>query len=138
MNRKTSAIALVLLVLTAILLGYVLVNRGDGPVQGVVLSDKAISAAQGFNNTVASPANGVYLILTDEFSKLSEKFKADIPAGKELYAAIHFVECTKGTQFTVKWIAGTETIKEETKELATDKEGVISYSLEGEKAKSGS
>lgn len=78
------------------------------------------------------------MVYDNEFNKFKEKYKADIPEGKDLFVSFHFVECNKGMRFTVRWISDGVVVKEETKELQTNREGIISYPLEGSKAKGGS
>lgn len=137
MSKKTSIITITLLIAAAVIFGLVFVNKGDGPIMGISMSDKVIVNVQDFKTINSSQDSGVYLILKKEYNKFTEKFTADIPAGKDLYANIHLVECPKGSRFTVRWITEGNTVKEETKELVTDQKGVISYAFDGNKVKSG-
>ncbi len=137
MSKKTSIIAITLLIVAAVILGFIFVNKGDGPVMGMIISDKTIINVQNFQTAKSSQDSDLYMVLDKEINKFNEKAKTGIPAGKDIYANIYLVECPKGSQFTVKWIIEGKTIKEETKELSTNQRGVISYLLEGNKLKSG-
>ena len=138
MNKKTSIIALSILVAAAVFFGYIFVNKGDGPVMGMIVSDRAIEDTRSYKLQESSPGKESYLILTTEFNKLTEKFKAEIPNGKNLYSNINIVECPKGLQFTAKWVSDNKSIKEETKPLTTNQSGIISYLLEANLANKGS
>ncbi len=137
MSKKISVIGITLLVAAAVLFGFVLVNKGDGPVMGMIISDKILVNVQDFKTINSFKDSGVYLTLEKEYNKFNEKFIDDIPAGKDLYANIHLVECPKGSKLTARWINKGKTVKEETKVLATDKNGVVSYIFDGSKAKRG-
>lgn len=138
MSKKSSIIAITLLIASALVMGLVLVNRGDGPVTGMIIADKAIANVQAFQSMKSSQDGSSYIILDKEFNKFSEKAKKVIPAGKDIYANVYFVECPKGSQFTAKWSSEDKLIKEEAKSLSTNQKGVIAYLLEGDKLKSGS
>ena len=129
MSKKATIIAIAILIAAAVILGLILVNKGDGPVMGVIISDKAL--------TDGSNDSGVYLTVNKEFNKFNEKVNSDIPADKDLYANFSLVECPKGSEFNIKWINNNQTVKEEILKLATDQKGTISYLLEASKAKSG-
>lgn len=137
MSKKTSIIAITLLIAAAVFFGLVLVNKGDGPVVGMIMSDKMTVSVKDFETVNPSQDNGVYLILEKEYNKFNEKFITEIPAGKDLYANIQLVECPKGSKFTARWVTEGNTVKEETKELVTDQKGVASYVFDGNKVKSG-
>jgi hypothetical protein len=140
MRKKTTIIITTIIVVVAaiVFIGLMLVGKGEGPVMSMVLSDKAIESIQSLTAAKSSPDSGTYLILENEFNKYEEKYKTVIPAGKNLYASIHFVEVLKGTKFTARWIAAGKTVKEEIKEMLTNQEGVLSFLLEGNNVKSGS
>ena len=137
MSKKTSIIVVALLVAAAVFLGLVLVNKGDGPVAGMIMSDKTAESVKDFEAVKISEDSGVYLILEKAYDKFVEKLINNIPAGRDLYANIYLVECPKGSIFNVKWVSEGKTVKEETKELATDKKGVVTYVLDGSNVKSG-
>lgn len=138
MNKKTAAIALVILIAAAIFIAIIFLNKGDGPIAGVFISDKAAADVSGYKSMNSARGNGFYLVWNKEFNSFKEKVESNIPAGKDLYANVHFVECMKGTRFTAKWIANGETVKEETSELLTNQQGIIAYLLEGNQASIGS
>lgn len=137
MSKKTSIIAITLLIATAVVLGFVLVNKGDGPVIGVIMSDKMVGSVKDFETVNLSEGSGVYIILKKEYNKFNEKFMTDIPSGKDLYANIYFVECPKGSKYTARWVTEGKTVKEEIKELVTEQKGVASFVFDGNKVISG-
>lgn len=68
-----------------------------------------------------------------EGGKQQESFEAD----KDIFACVYFIESPKGMEYTGKWyIDGTE-VKTEQKEMTTDTHGVIVFSLEADKLKTG-
>lgn len=138
MNRKTSIVALTLLIVGAVALGLLLLNKGDGPVSQVIIADRSIDTAQDFETAKSSDDSGVFIVLDKEFNKFKEDIRAGIPAEKDIYANVYFVECPKGSLFTAKWINEDKTVKEDIKELTTDKRGVVSFLLEGSKLGTGS
>ncbi len=137
MNKRTSVFAVAILMVLAIGAGFILVNKGDGPVMGMVISDRAIENMQEYSAENIINNSGLYVVVEKEYNKFNEKFKTEIPVGKDLYANIQIVESPKGSKFTAKWVNAGKTVKEETKELTSDKKGTISYILDGDKTKSG-
>jgi hypothetical protein len=137
MNRRTSIIALAVLIAAAVLFGLVLINKGDGPVMGMIISDKAIGDVENYKNTEAQQDQGTYMVLAKEFNKLNKKLEKRIPSGRDLYANVYVVECPKGTEFTAKWIMDGKNIKEETRAAAEDARSIVTYLLEGSNAKAG-
>jgi hypothetical protein len=137
MNKKSSIISLTVLVVAAILFGIVLVNKGDGPVMGMVLADKVLTGEEDYEAVVGSRDAGVYLVLSNEMNKLKEKYKAEIPVGKDIFASVYFVECPKGASFKGKWILDGNVVYEETGILQSDKKGIVPYRLEAGKFKNG-
>lgn len=129
MNKKTSIIAGTLLVILALGFGFVLLNKGDGPIMGIALADRAIMS-ESFMQQKTEPDEGIYLIVEKEYNKLKEKYRKAVPSGEELYATIYVVECPKGTAFTAKWTVDGGLAKEETKMLKTDRNGVMVFMLE--------
>ncbi|MEX1378308.1 MAG: hypothetical protein AB1Z23_12660 [Eubacteriales bacterium] len=137
MKKKTTITVLAIFIVAAIFLGLLLVNKGDGPVMGMMLADKAMADTQSYNDSAQAQGDDVYLVLSNAFNKYQEDYKADIPKGDDLYAAVYFVECPQGSEYSCKWIKDDTTIKEETGVLKTGPQGVISYMLDGEKVEQG-
>lgn len=137
MNKKTTVFAAAILVGLAIIAGFILVNKGDGPVMGVIISDRAIENMEEYSDGNYINDSGLYVAVEKEYNKFKEKFKTEIPAGKDLYANVQLVESPKGSKFTAKWISAEKLVKVETKELTSDKKGTISFILDGDKTKSG-
>lgn len=131
MNKKTVITVLTIFVLAAIFLGALLVNKGDGPVAGMILADKAMENTDIYTNAAKTHNDGIYLVVSNAYNKLQEDYKTNVPENKDLYLTIHFVECPKGSEFTGKWLMEEKLIKEEKGTLTTDAEGVISYLLDG-------
>ncbi|MBN2879484.1 MAG: hypothetical protein JXN65_07625 [Clostridia bacterium] len=138
MNKKTSTTVLTLFIIGAIFLGLLLVNKGDGPVMGMILAENPIENTADYNKSAQEQSEGTYLVLSNAFNKYQEDYSTSIPEGSPLYASVHFVECPQGAQYTGKWIFEGELLKEETGTLSTGPEGVISYMLEGGKVAKGS
>lgn len=68
-----------------------------------------------------------------ESATQAETLNADEP----IYASVHFVESSKGMEYSVKWyLDGTE-IKSETKATVNDTQDVVVYELEAEQAIAG-
>ena len=130
MSRKAAILSVTALIVAAVFMGLILVNKGDGPIMGMILSDKMIATVQDFENQSSSMDSGIYLNLKTAFNKLNEESANDIPAGKDLFASFYMVECPKGIETTVKWTTEAGTLKEETKRLETDRRGIISYLLD--------
>ncbi len=137
MNKKTTVFAVAIFIVIAIIAGFILVNKDDGPVMRVVISDRAIENVQEYSTEKLINSSGLYVVVEKEYNKFNEKFKTEIPVGKDLYANIQLVESPKGSKFTSKWVSAGKTVKEETKELISDKKGTISFILNGDKTKSG-
>ncbi len=93
-------------------------------------------AGCGKSNTVSGyvVSNESY---TDKESLEAVKQPDQLAAGKDVYASVYFIESPKGMEYTAKWYLDGNEIKNETKSMATDKHGVIVFSLEGEKAPAG-
>lgn len=138
MNRQTSVAVGIVLVAVAIILGLLLLNKGDGPVAGMILSDRALVNTDQYNAAAKAPGDGIYLVASKEYNKFRNKYLSGIPEAKELFATFYFVECPVGTEFTVRWLKEDELIKEAKKTLVTNTKGVISYILEGAYLEKGS
>lgn len=129
MNKRTSAAVLGILILFALVFGFILVNRGDGPVMGMIISDRAIANA-GDYKLLESSKEGVYLLLSSEFNCYKEKYITKIPSGKDAYFNVYFAESPKGSTYTAKWTLNGNSIKESSAVLPTDKKGVLPFLLE--------
>lgn len=138
MKKKTAIIFLVIIIIIAIFLGFLLVNKGDGPVMGMVLADRAMENTEAYDDAAQTQGDGIYLVLSKAFNKYKEDYKTDIPEGNDLYAVIYFVECPQGSEYAGKWIKDDTVIKEDVGRLTTGPKGVISYMLEGDSVVSGS
>jgi hypothetical protein len=137
MGKKTALFTLAGVVIAAILLGILLLNKGDGPVAGMILSGQAIATTQEYADAEKTRGEAVYRVVANAFNKFEEEYSATIHGGNALYATVHFVECPKGSAFTAQWIRNGEVIAEETASLATEPQGVIAYALEAEAATPG-
>ncbi|NTV89698.1 MAG: hypothetical protein HGA22_04960 [Clostridiales bacterium] len=128
MNGKKSVIVIGIFVVAAVLLGLLLMNKGDGPVAGLMLASSEASSIEAYGRMASD--NSKYVLLSNEFGGLKEKYHSGISTGQDLYADVHFVECLKGTEFKLCWSLDGKTVKEEVKKLEQDRQGVISYRLE--------
>lgn len=138
MNKKTTVTVLAIVIAAAVFLGFVLLNKGDGPVMGMMFTGGDIESLEDYESAAEARGEGVYMVVTKSINKFNEDYSQNIPEGDDLYAAIHFVECPEGSQYTGKWIKDGSVISEETGTLATGPRGVISYKLEGIHAAEGS
>lgn len=138
MNKKTSITVLTIFIVAAMFLGVLLTNKGDGPVVGMILANKAMESTDAYNNAEKAQVDGKYMVVSNAFNKFQEDYKVSIPANKDLYATVHLVECPKGSEYTGKWIKDGTVIHEEKGTLLTGPEGVISYMIEGNKVVKGS
>lgn len=131
MSKKVSLIILCVFIAIAVVFGLILVNKGDGPVMGTIISSIPIDSEQGYKNLENEKSKEVFIIRAEEINKLVEKYKKSIPQGKDLYVNLNLVECIKGTKIKVKWICNKSTVKEEEKTLLTDQKGIIWYKING-------
>lgn len=131
MNKKTSVIVLVIFIAASIFLGLLLINKGDEPVAGMILSDYVLDNKDVYHKAEQLHGEGIYLVVSKAFNIFREDYKAGIPEGKDIYAAIFFIECKKGSEFMIKWLKDGKVIKDEIEILSTDAMGVISYMLDG-------
>jgi len=138
MNKKTAIFVLTILVAAAIFLGFMLVNKGDGPVTGMIMANRALENMEIYNDAAGTKDDGIYLIVSNAFNKFQEDYQAEIPESNDLYAAIHFVECPKGSEYTGKWMKDGNLLQEDNGTLLTGPEGVISYKLDGDSVVKGS
>lgn len=137
MKKRGTFILFAFFIIAAVALGFVLVNKGDEPVMGIIVSASAIPDTQQYNAREKAPGTGDYIVLAKEFNKLEEKQNTPIPEGRELYLNLYVVECPKGSEFKVSWSKDGKVVKEETKELSTGQKGIIAYKLENELVKTG-
>jgi len=131
MNKKTSAIVLGIFIAASIFLGLLLINKGDEPVAGMILSDKALDNKDAYHSAEQLHGEGIYLVVSKAFNKFQENYKTRIPEGNDLYATIYLIECPKGSEFIIKWLKDGKVIKDEIGILSTEATGVISYMLDG-------
>jgi len=131
MKRHTAITVLIVIIAGAVLLGFLFLNKGDGPVTGMILADRAVENTETYNTTAKTHDDGIYLVVSNAFNKFQEDYKADIPENNDLYVTVHFVECPQGSEYTGKWIKSGIVIHEENRTLPTWPEGVISYMLDG-------
>jgi hypothetical protein len=137
MGKKTALLALVGVIIVAVLLGLLMLNKGDGPVAGVILSRQGIATTQEYADVEKACGEGVYLVSANAFNKFEDAFSATIPGGSALNATVHFVECAKGSVFTAQWSRDGAVIAQEAAALATEPQGVIAYALAAEFATPG-
>ncbi|MFD1175266.1 hypothetical protein ACFQ3W_02990 [Paenibacillus puldeungensis] len=137
MNKKTSIIAVSVLVVLAVFISYILVNKGDDEISGLILSKKPISDVDQFDQVKSQPGGEVLRVYTTTWNKLKEEQTAEIKVGSDLYANVHVVESPKGMAYTAKWLSGGRVIQSETKNLTTDREGILSFTLQGSKVAKG-
>lgn len=137
MKKKTAVVVLVVVIIAALVLGFLLLSKGDGPVMGMVLADRAMENTDAYNAAARAHGDGIYLVVSNAFNKFREEYKTDVPQGKDLYAVIYFVECPQGSSYTGKWVKDNAVLQEETKTLPTGPQGVISYMLDKSSAAKG-
>jgi hypothetical protein len=133
MGKKTAFIVLAAVIGMALLLGFVLINKGDGPVTGMILSSEAQATAQAYDDT-AKTRGDVFLVVSNAFNRFEEDYRTEIPLAKDLYATVRFVECDVGTLFTARWMKDGALVFAQEGTLTTPQQGVIAYRLAGEYA----
>ena len=138
MSKKTAIIVLAIVIAAAIFLGFLFLNKSDGPVMGMLLADKPVKDIDAYTDVEKTPGDGIYQVVSPAFNKYNVDYESDIPQGEDLYATVHFVECLKGTEYTARWLKDGEVINEEKEALTTEPTGVISYMLEAESVSGGS
>ncbi len=137
MGKKVTITTMIALVVCAILIGALLMNKSDGPVTGMILSDMPIADADAYSNAAETKGEGVYLIVSNAFNKFQTDYQYAISHGEELYASVYFVECPAGSEFTAKLLKDGALVSEQTGVLATNPYGVVSYSLGAEATTAG-
>lgn len=132
MGKKAAITALVGLIACAILLGALLLNKGDGPVTGMILSGAPVADAEAYADAAEQRGEGIFLVVSNAFNKYQTDYQSAIPAGSELYASVYFVECPAGSDFTAKILNDGTAVFEQEGTLETGPYGVICYPLDGE------
>ncbi len=134
---KKLAMAAVI-VLLAVLGVIALIAHADENIFGVTYTDKAVSDIKTLEkiDSIARSKSGhsdtrVYIIDEVKFGKYKEKYRNEIPEGKDIYANLNIIATPKGMKFKANWLYEGKTVKEETKALSTPKKGVIWYLLDG-------
>ncbi len=138
MSKKAAIIVLAVVIAAAIFLGFIFLNKGDGPVMGMMLADRPIKDTDTYSDTAKTHGEGVYLIVSNSFNDYQADYEAGVTQGEDLYAAIYFVECPQGSEFTANWIKDGNVAAEEKGTLPTGPKGVITYMLSKENVTSGS
>ena len=137
MGKKAAITALVGLIACAILLGALLLNKGDGPVTGMILSGAPVADAEAYADAAEQRGDDIFLVVSNAFNKYQTDYQSAIPAGSELYASVYFVECPAGSVFTAKILNDGTAAFEQEGTLETGPYGVICYSLDGETLSAG-
>ncbi len=129
MGKKTAVIILAIVIVAAIILGFIFVSKGDGPVMGMILADRAMEDISEYSEASKEHGGGIYMVISNSFNDYQADYEAVIPQGENLYANVHFVECPQGSEFTGKWSMDGNVIAEEKGTLSTGPQGVISFML---------
>lgn len=137
MGKKATITTLVVLIACAVLIGALLLNKSDGPVTGMILSDMPIADAEAYSDAAEAQDDGVYLVISNAFNKFQTDYQSAISAGSELYASVYFVECPAGSTFTAKLLRDGALVSEQKGVLETGPYGVVSYSLGAEATAAG-
>lgn len=137
MGKKAAITALIGLIACAILLGALLLNKGDGPVTGMILSGAPVADAEAYADAAEQRGDDIFLVVSNAFNKYQTDYQSAIPAGSELYASVYFVECPAGSVFTAKILNDGTAAFEQEGTLETGPYGVICYSLDGETLSAG-
>lgn len=81
------------------------------------------------------------VISHEQYSDKAELESASQPdnfnAGQDIYASVYFVESPLGMEYSARWTVDGVEIKTETKEMETDKQGLIVFLLEAENVEAG-
>jgi len=138
MGKKTAVIVLAAVIVAAIMLGFILISSGDGPVMGMVLADRALENTSAYADAAKAHGDGIYLVVSNAFNDYQVDYETGIPQGKDLYATLHFVECPQGSEYTGRWVRNGDIVAEEKGTLSTGPEGVIAYMLDKDSVTGGS
>ena len=68
-----------------------------------------------------------------ESAKQPERFES----GKDIYASVRFIESPLGMKYDAKWYFNGKEVKSETKEMVTNRGGIIIFTLEAQKVTAG-
>lgn len=74
---------------------------------------------------------------TDKAALESAEQTEDFEAGQDIYASVRFIESPLGMEYTGKWYIDDNEVKTETKEMITDKNGIIVFTLEADTVTAG-
>lgn len=74
---------------------------------------------------------------TDKADLESAAQPEDFEVGQDIYASVRFIESPLGMEYTGKWYIDDVEVKTETKEMITDKSGIIIFTLEADKVTAG-
>jgi len=129
-NAKAGVIVFIVFVVGAVLLGLLLLNKGDGPVAGMILSNKPIPDAKAYQAVAEQPQDGVYQVVSNAYNQFQVDYQTTAPAERELVATVYFVECPAGSAFTGRWEKDGATLAESTAQMRTEPYGVLSFSLD--------
>ena len=132
MGKQAAITALVGLIACAILLGALLLNKGDGPVTGMILSGAPVADAEAYADAAEQRGDDIFLVVSNAFNKYQTDYQSAIPAGSELYASVYFVECPAGSDFTAKILNDGTAVFEQEGTLETGPYGMICYPLDCE------
>jgi hypothetical protein len=81
MRKRNSIIILLALAAAAVLLGLILVNKGDGPVAGMIVSDRSINSMEEYKAQEASPGTGIYKVTIGEYNSFKTSDTGNIKTG---------------------------------------------------------
>jgi len=130
MSKKAGVIALLVFVISAVLLGLLLLNKGDGPVTGMILSSQSFADSAAYKTAAEAPDETVYLVVSNAFNQFQVDHQSTIASGVLLVATVSFVECPTGTAFTGSWLKDGEPLFGSAGQTETEPYGVLSFSLE--------
>jgi hypothetical protein len=95
-----------------------------------------MTGCEGSMNTIQT-----CVISHEQYSNKTELESAKQPdrfeAGKDIYANVYFIESPLGMEYTARWTMKGSEIKMEKKEMKTDKQGLIIFTLEAENVDTG-
>jgi len=102
----------------------------------LVLLITSLTGCGGSNNTVETCilSNEQY---NDKGALESAAQPEDFEAGQDIYASVRFVESPLGMEYIGKWLIDGNEVKTETKEMVTDKSGIIIFTLKADKVTAG-
>jgi|LSQX01.3.fsa_nt_gb hypothetical protein len=90
----------------------------------------------GESNTVSS-----FIISNQRYTERSDLESAKQPeqltAGRDVYASVYFIESPRGMEYTAKWFVNGNEAKIDMQKMPTDRNGIIVFSLEGNKVIAG-